>query len=50
MIGYYILGAVGLFLAIILLRAAFFRPKAQPQPDGRPFPLTGKAPHGHCRS
>ena len=35
MIGYYILGAVGLFLAIILLRAAFFRPKAQPQPDGR---------------
>ena len=35
MIGYYLLGAFGLFLAVILLRAAFFRPKAQPKPDGR---------------
>ena len=31
MAGYIILGAALLFLAVILLRAAFFRPKAQPQ-------------------
>ena len=30
MIGYVILGLVVVFLAVILIRAAMFRPKAQP--------------------
>ena len=35
MAGPIILGIVILFFAVVLLRAVFFRPKAQPQPDGR---------------
>ena len=30
MVGYIILGSVALFLAVILIRAAMFRPKKQP--------------------
>jgi hypothetical protein len=30
MVGYVILGIVALFLAVILIRAAMFRPKKQP--------------------
>ena len=35
MAGYVILDAFALFLAVLLIRAAMFRPKAQPEPDGQ---------------
>ena len=34
MVGYIILGVVALFLAVVLIRTALFRPKAQPPVSG----------------
>ena len=40
---YTVLGVIALFLAIILLRAALFRPKAEPKVDAAPVSFDGDA-------
>ena len=44
MVGYLILGVVGIFLAVILIRAALFRPKVQPTADPAPVSFDTQPP------